>query len=73
MQVDDALAVLIAHARMVHDTQRYKIDDNGLPLEPNGDPAWDSSPAADLTREWCRKLLEASSADGHGGCPLCTS
>ncbi len=29
------------------------------------------TPAADLAREFCYKLLEASRADGQGACPLC--
>ena len=43
-----------------------------LNCNDNPSPNFGESEAADLAREWSRQLLEAASADGHGGCVLCT-
>jgi hypothetical protein len=73
MTPDDAMAVLKAHLRSVHNSELYALDEDGNPVHPKGDYVIDPSPAGDIAREWARELLNEADANGLYGCRLCRS
>jgi len=46
---------------------------NEVRLNPTPTTAYDEPSMADVVRKICHRLLEASNADGNGGCDLCRS
>lgn len=72
MTTAEALAILTVHLATVRAEQRYPLDDGGSPIGPAGFDT-ESSPAAEIAREWADALLEAADANGLSGCRLCQS
>lgn len=70
--LNEMVVALCRELARVHVTQPYREEDMHH-IDTEGNYSSDSSPAGELARGWCHKLLKAAKGNSMYGCPLCRS